>query len=230
MVYVPVSARRGISNAPQRSAGYSLPVANWDGIPQEMEVDMAHYKPIQTSKPPRLSEAQLQRLMDFCERFVELPKLEVVDRTGVRITLSLRQLLQRDPYTGWVPLRPDWKALDVAYMIAGRCFKEYWGCPEEQIAILATMEEPDLAALLISRLLMRLYHDSTDPRHKNKVLYVAHKPQQIRALADAFYKRAGWEKYTGAVSKQALHAQRRSRNPEMRKLTKQFQQRYRNFG
>jgi len=191
---------------------------------------MTHYRPIQTGKPPRLSEAQLQRLMDFCERFVELPKLEVVDRAGVRMTLSLRQLLQRDPYTGWVPLRPDWKALDVAYMIAGRCFKEYWGCPEEQIAILATMEEPDLAALLISRLLMRFYHDSTDPRHKNKVLYVAHKPQQIRALADAFYKRAGWEKYTGAVSKQALHAQRRSRNPQMRKLTKQFQRRYRNFG
>jgi len=206
-------------------------VANWNGILQEMEVDMKYYKPTQlTGKPPRLSEAQLQRLMDFCERFVQLPKLDVVDRAGVRMTLSLRQLLQRDPYTGWVPLRPDWKALDVAYTIAGRCFNEYWGCPEEQMALLATMNESDLAALLVSRLLTRFYHDSTDPRHKDKVPYVAHDPERVKALAEAFYKRAGLEKYTVVQSKAALRAHRRSRDPKIRKMTKEFQRRYRNFG
>jgi len=72
--------------------------------------------------------------------------------------------------------------------------------------------------------------DSTDPRHKSKVPYVAYKPKRVRALAEAFYRRAGLEKYTIASSKQALKAQRRSRNPKMRKLAQEFQRRYRNFG
>jgi len=192
---------------------------------------MTRYKPMQlTGKPPRLSEEQLQRLMDFCERFVKLPNLEVIDRTGVRTTMNLRQLLRRDTFTGWVPLRPDWDTLDVAYMIAGRCFNEYWGCPEKQMALLAEMDEPDLASLFISRLLMRFYYDSIDPVHKYRVLYVAYNPQQIRALAEAFYKRAGLEKYTAVASKPARKTQRRSRDPKVRTLTQEFQRRYRNFG
>ena len=190
---------------------------------------MTHYK-MQTGKPPRLMDDKLQRLMDFCERFVKLPDLEVVDKDGVRGTMNLRQLLKYDPYLRCVPLRPDWKALDVAYAIATRCFNEYWGCPEEQLALLAEMEEADLAALLVSRLLTRFYFDSVDPRHNGKVPYVACDPEWVKALAEAFYERAGLEKYTVASSKQALKAQRRSRNPKMRQLAKQFQQRYRNFG
>jgi hypothetical protein len=182
-----------------------------------------------TGKPPRLSEAQLQRLMDFCERFVKLPNLEVVDRAKVRMTMNLRQLLKRDAYTGWVPLRPDWNVLDVAYMIAGRCFNEYWGCPEKQMALLAEMDEADLASLLISRLLMRFYYDSTDPVHKCRVLYVAHNPRRVLALAEAFRKRAGLEKYTTVASKQVLKTHRRLRNPKVRRLVMQYRRRYRNF-
>ena len=192
---------------------------------------MTRYKPTQlTGTPPRLEDDKLQQLMDFCAKFVRLPNLEVVDKDGVRRTMNLRQLLKYDPYLRCVPLRPDWKALDVAYVIAMRCFNEYWGCPEEQLALLAVMNEHDLAALLVSRLLTRFYHDSTDPRHKSKVPYVAYNPKRVQALAEAFYMRAGLEKYTVASSKQALRAQRRSRNPKMRKLAKQFQRRYRNFG
>ena len=195
-----------------------------------MEANMAQYKPMQTGKPPRLMDDKLQRLMDFCAKFVRLPNLEVVDKDGVRRTMNLRQLLKYDPYLRCVPLRPDWRALDVAYVIAMRCFNEYWGCPEEQLALLATMEEADLAALLVSRLLTRFYFDSTDPRHKDSVPYVAHDPDQIKTLAEAFYRRAGLEKYTIASSKQALKAQRRSRNPKMRQLAKRFQLRYKNYG
>jgi len=193
---------------------------------------MTRYKPTQlTGKPPRLEDDKLQRLMDFCEDFVTLPDLEVVNRKyRVRMTVNMRELLKYDPDLGCVPLRPDWKALDVAYAIAMRCLNEYWGCPEEQLALLAVMNEHDLAALLVSRLLTRFYHDSTDPRHKSKVPYVAYKPKRVRALAEAFYRRAGLEKYTIASSKQALKAQRRSRNPKMRKLAQEFQRRYRNYG
>ena len=192
---------------------------------------MTHYKPMQTGKPPRLMDDKLQRLMDFCAKFVTLPDLEVVNRKyRVRMTMNLRELLKYDPDLECVPLRPDWSGLDVAYAIAIRCFKEYWGCPEQQLALLATMEEADLAALLVSRLLTRFYFDSTDPRHKNNVPYVAHDPDWVKTLAEAFYRRAGLEKYTVASSKQALRAQRRSRNPKMRQLAKQFQRRYRNFG
>jgi hypothetical protein len=191
---------------------------------------MTHYKPTRmTGKPPRLMDDKLQRLMDFCENFVTLPNLEVVGKDCVHRMMNLRELLKYDPYLRCVPLRPDWKALDVAYAIAMRCFNEYWGCPEEQLALLAEMEESDLAALFISRLLTRFYFDSTDPRHKSKVPYVACEPKRVQALAEAFYKRAGLEKYTIA-SKQALKAHRRSRNPKMRQLAKQFQRRYRNFG
>jgi len=191
---------------------------------------MTHYK-MQTGKPPRLMDDKLQRLMDFCANFVTLPDLEVVNRKyRVRMTVNLRELLKYDPDLGCVPLRPDWKALDIAYAIATRCFNEYWGCPEEQLALLAEMEEADLAALFVSRLLTRFYFDSVDPRHNGKVPYVACNPDRIKALAEAFYMRAGLEKYTVASSKQALRAQHRSRNPKMRKLAKQFQRRYRNFG
>jgi len=193
---------------------------------------MTRYKPTQlTGTPPRLEDDKLQQLMDFCADFVTLPDLEVVNRKyRVRITMNLRELMEYDPDLKCVPLRPDWKALDVAYVIAMRCFNEYWGCPEEQLALLATMEEADLAALLVSRLLTRFYFDSVDPRHNGKVPYVAFDPERVQALAEAFYRRAGLEKYTVASSKQALKAQRRSRDPKMRQLAKQFQQRYRNFG
>jgi hypothetical protein len=212
-------------------AGNRPPVANWDGISRELEVDMTHYKPIQlTGTPPRLHDTKLQQLMDFCAKFVTLPDLEVVDKDGVRITMNLRQLLKYDPHLKCVPLRPDWRTLDVAYAIAMRCFKEYWGCPEEQLALLAEMSEADLAALLVSRLLMRFYFDSVDPRHNCKVPYVACDPKRVHALAEAFFKRAGLEKYTVATSKPALKAQRRSRNPKVRKLAAEYQQRYRNFG
>jgi hypothetical protein len=167
--------------------------------------------------------------MDFCEKFVVLPDLEVVGRDRVRRTMNLRELLKYDPDLRCVPLRPDWSGLDVAYAIAMRCLQEYWNCPERQLALLAEMEEPDLAALLVSRLLTRFYHDSTDMRHRNSVPYVAHKPKQVQALAEAFYMRAGLEKYTLAPSKQALKAQLRSRNPKVRELAKEFQRRYRNF-
>jgi hypothetical protein len=199
-----------------------------------MEVNMMRYKPIQqTGTPPRLHDTKLQQLMNFCAKFVTLPDLEVVrvvNRNRVRKTMNLRELLKYDPDLRCVPLRPDWGGLDVAYAIAMRCLNEYWGCPEQQSALLAEMDEPDLAALLVSRLLMRFYHDSTDLRHKDKVPYVAHEPKQVQALAEAFYMRAGLEKYTVAPSKQALKAQCRSRNPKVRKLAKQFQRRYRNFG
>ena len=201
-----------------------------DGILQEMEVDMTHKPLQQTGKPPRLMDDKLQRLMDFCERFMKIPDLEVVDKDGMRRTMNLRELLKYDSYLKCVPLRPDWKALDVAYVIATRCFNEYWGCPEEQLSLLVAMEESDLAALLVSRLLTRFYFDSVDPRHNGKVPYVAYDPKRVQALAEAFYKRAHLEKYTVASSKQALRVQRRSRNPKMRKLAKQFQRRYRNFG
>jgi len=192
---------------------------------------MTHHTIQLTGTPPRLEDDKLQQLMDFCEDFVTLPDLEVVNRRyRVRMTVNLRELLKYDPHLRCVPLRPDWRALDVAYAIAMRCFNEYWGCPEEQLALLAVMNEHDLAALLVSRLLTRFYHDSTDPRHKSKVPYVACKPKRVQTLAEAFYRRAGLEKYTVASSKQALKAQRRSRNPKMRKLAKQFQRRYRNFG
>ena len=192
---------------------------------------MTRYKPTQlTGTPSRLEDDKLQQLMDFCAKFVRLPNLEVVDKDGVRRTMNLRQLLKYDPYLRCVPLRPDWKALDVAYAIATRCLNEYWGCPEEQLALLATMEEADLAALLVSRLLTRFYFDSVDPRHNGKVPYVACDPEWVKALAEAFYRRAGLEKYTIASSKQGLRAQRRSRSPKMRQLAKQFQRRYRNFG
>jgi hypothetical protein len=179
-------------------------------------------------RPPRFSEEQLQRVLDFCEQCgVKIPTVDVQTQDGVRYRLSLRQLMKRYEYGGFVPLKPDWDGADVIFTIAARVFNEFWGVPEKDWEMLARMEEYHLANLFIATMLTRLYLDSTMEKHKYRVLYVATYPEKINALAAAYRRAARLEQYRVLPTKQIVKARIRERNPHKRKIMEEISRRYR---
>jgi hypothetical protein len=179
-------------------------------------------------RPPKFSEAQLQRVLDFCESCgVKIPTVDVQTQEGIKYRLSLRKLMKRYEYGGFVPLKPDWDGADVIFTIAARVFNEFWGVPEKDEHVLACMEEHHLANLFIATMLNRLYLDSTMEKHKYRVLYIACEPEQINALATAYRKAAKLEQYRVPLTKRIVKGRIRERNPRKRKLMEQLSQQYR---
>jgi hypothetical protein len=179
-------------------------------------------------RPPKFTEQQLQRVLDFCEQCgVKIPVVDVRTQDGIRFRLSLRQLMKRYEYGGFVPLKPDWDGADVIFTIAMRVFNEFWGVPEKDHEMLASMEEHHLANLFIATMLNRLYLDSTMEKHKYRVLYVACEPEKINALAAAYRRAANLELYRTPATKQIVRGRIRERNPYKRKIMYQLSRQYR---
>ena len=180
-------------------------------------------------KPERLSSDKLQRVLDFCERYVDLPVVDVIGRDGERLTINLRTLMARDFVYGTTPLRPDWDALDVVYTIAMKAFNECWGIPEKQMILLTQMSEPDLAALFVARMLRRLYVDTTDPKFREHVVYRAENPKLVLTLAEAYQARSGVVDRLKIFSKRMFSGGFHERNPKRRKQLQKLQRQYRVF-
>jgi hypothetical protein len=179
-------------------------------------------------RPPKFSEEQLQRVLDFCEQCgVKIPAVDVQTQDGIKYRFSLRQLMKRYEYGGFVPLKPDWDGADVIFTIAARVFNEFWGVPEKDGQMLARMKEHHLANLFIATMLNRLYLDSTMEKHKYRVLYVACDPERINTLAAAYRKAAKLEQYRVPITKRVVKGRIRERNPHKRKLMEQLSQQYR---
>jgi hypothetical protein len=181
-----------------------------------------------SNRPPRFTEEQLQRVLDFCEQCgVKIPTVDVQTQDGIKYRLSLRQLMKRYEYGGFVPLKPDWDGADVIFTIAARVFNEFWGVPEKDEWVLASMEEHHLACLFIATMLNRLYLDSTMEKHKYRVLYVACEPKQVNALAAAYRKAAQLEQYSVPLTKRIVKGRIRERDPRKRKLAEKLSRQYR---
>jgi len=180
-------------------------------------------------KPERLGSDKLQRVLDFCERYLDLPDVDVIGRDGERLTVNLRGLMTRDFVYGTTPLRPDWDALDVAYVIASKAFDECWAVQEKEMSVLTQMDEPHLAALFVARMLTRLYIDSTNPKFRKQVPYRAENPEEVLALSKVYENLAGVSNRPIIFTKRMFSGGHHERNPKRRKQIQKLQRHYRVF-